>query len=97
MLAAEKLFQFLFQIISDGIVIEKQIDGVILDIIVAHIPSALIVASLAPGVLHYVVFPAILVFGNAIYHHYMVITGIPTVKPLLPGFLCCSSFWRICA
>ena len=63
--------------------VQEDIGGIHGDVLVAHKPDALIVARLAPGILHHIIFSSILVDGLAIDQHHMVVSGIPRVKTLL--------------
>ena len=80
-------FDDLAQWLWQGMAVQKEVGRVQLDVVARHIPDALVLAALAPRVLHHVVGLALLVDGLAVDEHHVVVGEAPVVPLLLTKLL----------
>ena len=67
--------------------VQEHVGRVQRDVVLAHIPDALVSACFAPRVLHHIVLAPLLVLRLAVDQHHVVVGGLPRVEPLLAQFL----------
>ena len=84
--------QLLADVLRNCVFVDHEVHGVVGDVGFSHVPDALVVAGLAPRVLHHIVFLAVLIFGDAVDKHSVVVGQFPIVKALLAALLCRSDF-----
>ena len=71
----------------NGVLVDEEVHRVGGDESFCHIPGALVLAGLTPGVLHHVILLAVLILGHSIDEHAMVVGEFPVVETLLAQFL----------
>ena len=86
--------ELLLQILGDSVLVDHDVHGLAGDEILGHIPNALILAALAPRVLDHVVESTVLILGDTIDLHSVVISGGLVVEPLLAHLLCGDDLLR---
>ena len=79
--------QFLGDVFGQCILMNKDIHGFVSNESFGSIPDAFILAAQSPGVLYHEIFFSVLVFGNAVDNHAVVIGCFPVVESSLTHFL----------
>ena len=79
--------QFLGDVFGQCILMNKDIHGFVSNESFGSIPDAFILAAQSPGILYHEILFSVLVFGNAVDNHAVVVGCFPVVESSLTHFL----------